>query len=105
MPETLPTMVLNWVLMLLRLKQNLLPGILILHYTQFKAIVDKLETGVANIFLGGFTTPNVRLVAGEEYGQIYGNAYQRDPNKGNKIIVGANGLPFDYYRRSKNWKS
>lgn len=62
-------------------------------YTQFKAIVEKLEAGVTNIFLGGFTTPNIRLVAGEEYGQIYGNAYRRDPNKGNKIIVGANGLP------------
>ncbi|MDZ4794523.1 MAG: SusC/RagA family TonB-linked outer membrane protein [Bacteroidota bacterium] len=62
-------------------------------YTQFKAIVEKLETGVSNIFLGGFTTPNVRLVVGDEYGQLYGNAYQRDPSKGNKIIVGANGLP------------
>ncbi len=63
-------------------------------YTQFKAIVDKLENGVTNIFLGGFVTPNIRLVAGEEYGQIYGNAFVRDPNKGNKIVVGANGLPF-----------
>ena len=63
-------------------------------YTQFKAIVEKLEDGVANIFLGGFTKPNVRLVAGEEYGQIYGNAYVRDATKGNKIVVGANGLPF-----------
>ena len=62
-------------------------------YTQFKAIVEKLAPGVANIFLGGFTTPNVRLVVGDEYGQIYGNAYQRDATKGNKIIVGANGLP------------
>jgi TonB-linked SusC/RagA family outer membrane protein len=62
-------------------------------YTQFKAIVDKLAPGVSNIFLGGFTTPNIRLVEGDEYGQLYGNAYQRNPNKGNKIIVGANGLP------------
>jgi hypothetical protein len=62
-------------------------------YTQFKSIVNKLAPGVTNIFLGGFTTPNIRLVEGDEYGQIYGNAYQRDPNKGNKIIVGANGLP------------
>ncbi len=61
-------------------------------YTQFKSIVDKLAPGVANIFLGGFTTPNVRLVVGDEYGQIYGNAYQRDTKTG-KIIVGANGLP------------
>ncbi|MEO7982675.1 MAG: SusC/RagA family TonB-linked outer membrane protein, partial [Bacteroidota bacterium] len=63
------------------------------NYTQFKSIVGTLYTGVSNIFLGGFTTPNVRLVAGEEFGQIYGNAYQRDATKGNKIIVGANGLP------------
>jgi TonB-linked SusC/RagA family outer membrane protein len=62
-------------------------------YTQFKSIVNKLAPGVANIFLGGFTTPNIRLVEGDEYGQIYGNAYQRDVTKGNKIIVGANGLP------------
>jgi TonB-linked SusC/RagA family outer membrane protein len=58
-----------------------------LAYTQFKAIVDKLDAGVTNIFLGGFVTPNIRLVQGDEYGQIYGNAYVRDPNKGNKIVV------------------
>ena len=62
------------------------------NFTQFKSIVGKLAPGVTNIFLGGFVTPNIRLVAGEEYGQIYGNAYQRDPKTG-KIIVGANGLP------------
>lgn len=62
-------------------------------YTQFKAIVENLAPGVTNIFLGGFTTPNIRLVAGDEYGQIYGNAYVRDPAKGNKIVVNANGLP------------
>jgi TonB-linked SusC/RagA family outer membrane protein len=62
------------------------------NYTQFKSVVGKLAPGVANIFLGGFSTPNVRLVEGDEYGQIYGNAYQRDSKTG-KIIVGANGLP------------
>jgi outer membrane receptor protein involved in Fe transport len=55
-------------------------------YTKFKSMVDKLDVGVTNIFLGGFTTPNIRLVAGEEYGQIYGNAYLRDAKSG-KIIV------------------
>jgi TonB-linked SusC/RagA family outer membrane protein len=62
------------------------------NYTQFKSMVGKLAPGVTNIFLGGFTTPNIRLVEGDEYGQIYGNAYQRDIKTG-KIIVGANGLP------------
>ncbi len=61
-------------------------------YTQFKSIVDKLAPGVTNIFLGGFVTPNIRLVEGDEYGQIYGQGFQKDPKSG-KMIVGANGLP------------
>jgi 5-hydroxyisourate hydrolase-like protein (transthyretin family) len=55
-------------------------------------VVDELAPGVANIFLGGFTTPNIRLVKGDEYGQIYGNAYQRDAKTG-AMLIGANGLP------------
>ena len=62
-----------------------------LNFTKFKSMVTSLAPGVDNIFLGGFTTPNIRLVAGDEYGQIYGSAYKRDAN-GN-ILVGANGLP------------
>ena len=62
------------------------------NYTQFKSTVDQLAPGVANIFLGGFTTPNIRLVVGDQYGQIYGNAYQRDTKTG-KIIVNAAGFP------------
>ncbi len=61
------------------------------NYTQFKSIVDELASNVQNIFLGGFTTPNIRLVAGDEYGQIYGNAYARDAS-GNMILTAA-GLP------------
>ena len=62
------------------------------NFTQFKSKVERLAVGVQNIFLGGFVTPNIRLVEGDEYGQIYGNAYLRDDKSG-KIIVGANGLP------------
>ncbi len=65
------------------------------NYTQFKSIVTKLAPGVSVITLGGFTTPNVRLVEGDEYGQIYGNMYQRDAQ--GRILLqttGANaGLP------------
>jgi TonB-linked SusC/RagA family outer membrane protein len=61
------------------------------NYTQFKSVVDELATGVQNIFLAGFTTPNVRLVSGDEYGQIYGNAYNRDAS--GKLILNAAGLP------------
>jgi TonB-linked SusC/RagA family outer membrane protein len=62
-------------------------------YTQFKAIVNSLAEGLTNISISSFVTPNTRLVVGQEYGELYGNAYVRDPNKGNKIVVGANGLP------------
>ncbi|HRI58704.1 MAG TPA: SusC/RagA family TonB-linked outer membrane protein [Saprospiraceae bacterium] len=61
------------------------------NFTQFKSVVEDLAPGVQNIFLGGFTTPNIRLVEGEEYGQIYGNAYKRDAS-GN-LLLNANGLP------------
>ncbi len=61
------------------------------NYTQFKSTVTKLAPGVSVITLGGFTTPNVRLVAGDEYGQIYGNMYQRDAQ--GRMLLGANGLP------------
>lgn len=61
------------------------------NFTQFKSIVEDLAPGVQNIFLGGFVTPNIRLVEGEEYGQIYGNRYKRDAS-GNLLLT-ANGLP------------
>jgi len=61
------------------------------NYTQFKSKVTKLAKGVSVITLAGFTTPNIRLVEGEEFGVIYGNKYQRDAQ--NRIILGANGLP------------
>jgi Outer membrane protein beta-barrel family len=76
-----------------------------INYTSFKSIVNELAPGVANIFLGGFTTPNIRLVAGDEFGQIYGSDYNRTNtpdgkfdaklpyNKDGQIVIGANGLP------------
>ncbi|MFM2267003.1 MAG: hypothetical protein RL757_444 [Bacteroidota bacterium] len=61
------------------------------NYTQYKSIVDELDPSIDNIFLGGFTTPNIRLVKGEEFGQIYGNAYQR--NAAGQLLLTATGLP------------
>ncbi|WP_421828382.1 SusC/RagA family TonB-linked outer membrane protein [Larkinella sp.] len=62
-----------------------------LNFTSFRSIVKELAPGVANISIGGFTSPNIRLVSGEEYGQIWSNAYQRDAQ--GRMIIGANGLP------------
>lgn len=61
------------------------------NFTKFKSMVDELAPGVSVITLGGFVTPNVRLVAGEEYGSIYGNAYQR--NAQGQLLLTAAGLP------------
>ena len=62
------------------------------NYTHFKSIVDELSPGVNTISIGGFVTPNIRLLPHTEYGQIYGSAYLRDSKTG-KIVVNANGLP------------
>lgn len=62
------------------------------NFTKYKSTVDELAPGVANIFLAGFTTPNIRLVAGDEYGQIYGSAYQRNAD-GQLLISPTTGLP------------
>ncbi|HWV75617.1 MAG TPA: SusC/RagA family TonB-linked outer membrane protein [Pseudosphingobacterium sp.] len=62
-----------------------------LNFTKFKSIVKELAPGVNNISIGGFTSPNIRLVAGEEYGQIWSNAYVRDDQ--GRMIIGSNGLP------------
>lgn len=61
------------------------------NFTKYKSIVDELAPGVSVITLGGFTTPNVRLVAGEEYGSIYGTGYLR--NADGQLILTAAGLP------------
>ena len=48
------------------------------NFTKMKNTVTKLAEGVDNIFLGGFTVPQVRAVVGEEYGSIFGNDWYRD---------------------------
>lgn len=62
-----------------------------MNFTQFKSIVDELAPGVTNIFLGGFNDPNVRLVAGDEYGLLYGVDYKR--NEQGQLLLTAAGLP------------
>ena len=61
------------------------------NFTQFKSTVEKLAPGVQNIFLAGFTTPNIRLVEGDEYGQIYGTGYLKDAQ--GRMLLTATGLP------------
>jgi outer membrane receptor protein involved in Fe transport len=47
------------------------------NFTTFNSVVDKLAEGVENIGLGGFFGANGRLVAGQEFGLLYGDTWAR----------------------------
>lgn len=71
----------------------------IANFTKFKNTILKLAEGVDNLFLGGFTTPQIRAVAGAEYGSIFGEDWYRDA-EGNILI---NDDPTDNYRDGYPW--
>ncbi|UBM63031.1 SusC/RagA family TonB-linked outer membrane protein [Candidatus Sulfidibacterium hydrothermale] len=66
------------------------------NFSRIKNVVESLAPNVNSIFLGGFTDPQVRAVAGEEYGTIYGYDWQRDAN-GNVLIDDNTGYPAGDY--------
>ncbi len=66
------------------------------NFSKIKNVVESLAPNVSSIFLGGFTDPQVRAVAGEEYGTIYGYDWMRDDN-GNVLIDDATGYPAGDY--------
>ncbi len=49
-------------------------------FTKYENVCVSLAEGVDNIFLGGYTTPNIRASAGDTYPAIYGEQYLRDDN-------------------------
>lgn len=55
------------------------------NWSNPKSMVTKLTPDVPNVFLGGFTEPQVRAVAGKEYRSIYGLDWVRDA-KGQLVI-------------------
>lgn len=58
---------------------------LTVNFTQYENKVTKLAPNVENVFLGGFTNPQVRAVAGEDYPTLYGFDWWRD-TKGNIVL-------------------
>ncbi len=65
------------------------------NFSKIKNIVESLAENVDAIFLGGFTDPQIRAVAGEEYRTIYGYDWSRDDN-GN-MLIGDDGYPIGDY--------
>ncbi|WP_222535215.1 SusC/RagA family TonB-linked outer membrane protein [Pedobacter polysacchareus] len=55
------------------------------NFTKIDNFVDELAPGVESIFLGGFTTPQVRAGVGDKFPVIYGGTYLRDGN-GNILV-------------------
>jgi TonB-linked SusC/RagA family outer membrane protein len=55
------------------------------NFSQYDNKVKKLAPNVDNVFLGGFTNPQVRAVAGQDYPTLYGYDWWRD-TKGNLVL-------------------
>ena len=55
------------------------------NFSKIDNYVDELAPGVESIFLGGFSTPQVRAGIGDTYPVIYGDSYMR--NDEGKIVV------------------
>lgn len=62
------------------------------NFTKITNYVDELAPGVTSIFLGGFTTPQVRASIGYQFPTIYGTTFERDEKTG-KVVVGDDGVP------------
>ena len=69
------------------------------NFTKFNNMVLELAPGVDNLFLGGFVVPQVRAVAGERYGSVFGEDWYRDED-GNVLI---NDDPTDSVRDGFPW--
>jgi TonB-linked SusC/RagA family outer membrane protein len=63
-----------------------------INYTSFNNEVNELAPGVANIYLGGFTTPSIRALQGGTYPSIFGIGYLRD-DAGNIVVQDNPGNP------------
>ncbi|RUT78632.1 SusC/RagA family TonB-linked outer membrane protein [Ancylomarina longa] len=64
------------------------------NYSKIENVVDKLSPGVESIFLGGFTTPQVRAGIGDTYPVIYGSQYKKDES--GHILVNEDPNASDY---------
>ncbi len=74
------------------IKSNDFSWDLTVNFSNPKSIVKSLASGVESIFLGGFTDPQIRAVAGQPYRSIYGVTKLRDPASGKLIINDEAGL-------------
>ncbi|NJC27446.1 SusC/RagA family TonB-linked outer membrane protein [Neolewinella antarctica] len=53
-----------------------------INFTRSKSIVNELAPGLERLFLDGFASAGSYIVAGNQYGAIFGGAYQREGTGG-----------------------
>ena len=61
------------------------------NWSTNKSEVLELAPGVDNIYINGFTGSQIRAVAGQPYGTIYGGRWKR--NAAGEKIIGSTGYP------------
>lgn len=65
-----------------------------LNGTWFKNEVTQLYKGVEQLDIeSGFDDPHSYAIVGQPMGVFYGTRWLRDPNHGNQIVIGSDGLP------------
>lgn len=62
-------------------------------FSKIDNYVDELAPGVESIYIGGFTTPQVRAGIGSTYPVIYGDSFLRDGN-GKLVVEDDPGSPY-----------
>lgn len=62
-----------------------------LNFSKIDNYVDELADGVDNIFLGGFSVPQIRAGIGDKFPVIYGVDFKRDQQ--GRILVDEDGYP------------
>ncbi len=63
----------------------------LVNFTSFRSVVKELSPGVQAVVIGGFTSPDTRLIPGQQYGVIFSTYYKRDDQ--GRMIIGTSGLP------------
>jgi len=68
------------------------------NFTMYETIVEELDPSISaegGIALAGFTSTTSRVIAGEPYGVIYGNRYERveEGELEGSLVIGTDGWP------------
>lgn len=62
-----------------------------LNFTSMENDVVELAEGVENVFLAGFVSTSSRAIAGQPFGAIFGNGFER--TESGELLIGEDGFP------------